>query len=56
MNSLWDIRISLGLVPKEPPCINDTLRCPKGIRGDHMEQICGFVSVRAHDAEYSVYL
>jgi hypothetical protein len=21
MNSLWDIRIFLGLVPKEPPCI-----------------------------------
>jgi hypothetical protein len=24
MNSLWDIRIFLGLVPKESPCIRDS--------------------------------
>jgi hypothetical protein len=27
MNSLWDIRIFLGLAPKESPCI----MCPKGV-------------------------
>jgi hypothetical protein len=26
MNSLWDIRIFLGLVPKESPCIFSRLR------------------------------
>jgi hypothetical protein len=29
MNSLWDIRIFLGLVPKESPCINEVCETNK---------------------------
>jgi hypothetical protein len=33
MNSLLDIRIFLGLVPKESPCIVENLSATKGYRG-----------------------
>ena len=50
MNSLWDIRIFLGLVPKESPCVYEWVLCISAL---HLQKQ---TSLRSVDEQLIHYL